>query len=123
MLRIEDHTADIKIIVEGEFCEIVEDLISYITQTYQTQNSDRYVAIEIQESLPELFFVELINRIIGELEGMNGVPVGYKMLECEYLKCKFHLFYRHGVWENRIKAATFWKLKYKNGRLEIVLDV
>lgn len=124
MIRLEDHTADIKIIAEGEFCEIVDDLINYITQSKRApDNLDKYLLIEIGENTPELFFVELVNKIIGELEGIGGIPVGYRILECNYLKCKLQIFYRDGEWNNKIKAATFWGLKYSDGRLEMVLDV
>ncbi len=123
MLKIEDHTADVKLILKGDICEIIRDLVGYITKTKECSNSGEFFYIDLEEQIPEMFFVNLINTLIAELEIREVKPVCYKIEYCEEFKAKIMIFYVKDRWYNRIKAATFHNLRYSNNTLEIVLDI
>lgn len=123
MLRVEDHTADIKLVIDGDFCKIVEHLVGYVTNTNQCSDSREFFFIEIEEDAADLFFVNLVNILIAELEIRDVRPVCFKIEYCKEFKVKIKIYYNKGSWYNRIKAATYHNLKYQNGKLEIVLDI
>lgn len=124
MLKVEDHTADIKIVVHGEFNEIIKDLISFITNSkYCNKVRKNCLSLEIKEDSPDLFFVNLVNNIIAEVELNKAVPICFNIEKLEKYYIKLKICFKRGKWKNKIKAATFYNFLFEENRLEMVLDV
>ncbi|MEM0455976.1 MAG: hypothetical protein QXI75_01605 [Candidatus Anstonellales archaeon] len=123
MLRIEDHTADIKLVISGDLNTIVKELVGYVLRVPEGKSRGESFIIHIDEEYPDLFFVQLVNSIIAELEIRSVRPISYTITDLKEFKCKLEIFYEPGQWSTNIKAATYWDLKYENNRLEIVLDI